>query len=291
MTGVLPDTDLSSRRLFDIVSVERGIAERARDPHRHRYYEVIWVRGGEGAHAVDFVDCPLEPGQVCIIAPGQIHQWHDNDFSGQILLFAQPLLDRETANRLKFGSGLAMRPDAPPVVALDEASLPDIQPLWQLLEREHESDRPDWHQVRPLLAALMAALAQIARRQTGLGLHRYGERIETLLKLVDRHFLEHRATAFYAGELGISAKRLNQITREVTGRTVLQTLHDRLLLEARRDLALTPRSVKAIGHRLGFEDASYFTRFFRTHTGGTPHAFRDAMRGLPQAALPFEERV
>ena len=287
MTGVLPEIDLSARRLFEIVKVDHGIPDR--DPHRHRYYEMVWVESGNGAHAVDFVDGPLTPGLVYVIAPGQIHQWHDNDFQGRILLFGQTLLDRDTANRLKFGSGLTMRPDTAPVMALDDAAASDIQPLWDLLEREHGSERPDWHQIRPLLAALMAALAQIARRQHELGLHRYAERIETLLKLVDRHFLEHRSTAFYAGELGISAKRLNQITRQVTGRTVLQTLHDRLLLEARRDLALTPRSVKAIGHRLGFEDASYFTRFFRTHTGDTPHAFRDTMRGLPQAALPFED--
>ncbi|MGI9415098.1 MAG: helix-turn-helix transcriptional regulator, partial [Hyphomicrobiales bacterium] len=178
-----------------------------------------------------------------------------------------------------------------PEVALDEATGADVRPLWDLLQRERRTEPPDWHQIRPLLAALMAAVARIARRQNGLGLYRYAERIEALLKLVDRHFLEHRSTAFYAAELGISAKRLNQIARQVMGRTVLQTLHDRLLLEARRDLALTPRSVKAIGHRLGFEDASYFTRFFRTHTGDTPHAFRDAMRGLPQAALPFGDAI
>ena len=291
MTGVLPEIDLGARRLFEIVSVDHGIPEWVRDPHRHRYYELVWVRSGEGVHEIDFVDCQLAPDLLYVIAPGQIHQWHDHDFAGHVLLFAQALLDRDTSHRLKFGSGLTMRPDTPPVISLDAASVTDIQPLWDLLKREYGSDRPDWHQVKPLLAALVAALAQIARRQMGLGLHRYAERIETLLRLVDKHFLEHRSTAFYAGELGISAKRLNQITRQVTGRTVLQTLHDRLLLEARRDLALTPRSVKAIGHRLGFEDASYFTRFFRTHTGDTPHAFRDAMRGLPQAALPFKESI
>ncbi|MGI9413699.1 MAG: AraC family ligand binding domain-containing protein, partial [Hyphomicrobiales bacterium] len=222
MTGDLPEIDLGAKRLFEIVRIEHGVAGRDRDPHRHRYYELIWVESGGGTHAVDFIDCPIAPDRLHVIAPNQVHQWHDNDFRGWMLLFGQALLDRDATGRLKFGSGLYMRPDAPPEVALDEATGADVRPLWDLLQRERRTEPPDWHQIRPLLAALMAAVARIARRQNGLGLYRYAERIEALLKLVDRHFLEHRSTAFYAAELGISAKRLNQIARQVMGRTVLQ---------------------------------------------------------------------
>ena len=62
MTGVLPEIDLSARRLFEIVKVDHGIPER--DPHRHRYYEMVWVESGDGTHAVDFVDGPLAPNLV-----------------------------------------------------------------------------------------------------------------------------------------------------------------------------------------------------------------------------------
>jgi AraC family transcriptional regulator, transcriptional activator of pobA len=49
------------------------------------------------------------------------------------------------------------------------------------------------------------------------------------------------------------------------------------VLEAKRQLAYSQRSVKEICYELGFEDPAYFSRFFRNHTGYAPHDFRDAM--------------
>ena len=50
--------------------------------------------------------------------------------------------------------------------------------------------------------------------------------------------------------------------------------HDRLQLEAERDLVYTALDVKAIADTLGFSDAAYFSRFFAKRTGLNPSAFR-----------------
>ena len=54
-------------------------------------------------------------------------------------------------------------------------------------------------------------------------------------------------------------------------------VHDRLVLEAKRQLAFSNRNVKEICYELGFEDPAYFSRFFRNHTGTSPHEFREIM--------------
>ncbi|MNF13714.1 Transcriptional activator NphR [compost metagenome] len=51
-------------------------------------------------------------------------------------------------------------------------------------------------------------------------------------------------------------------------------LHQRLLLEANRNLIYTSLTVNQISELLGFSEPAYFTRFFKRLTGITPGAFR-----------------
>lgn len=62
------------------------------------------------------------------------------------------------------------------------------------------------------------------------------------------------------------------------GRSALEVVHDRLLLEAKRDLIYTSMTVKEVSNALCFSDPAYFTRFFARNAGLSPTAFRDARR-------------
>jgi AraC family transcriptional activator of pobA len=60
----------------------------------------------------------------------------------------------------------------------------------------------------------------------------------------------------------------------LTGRSPMQLVHSRLLLEAKRELHYTDNQVSKISIGLGFDDAAYFTRFFTSRVGISPRAFR-----------------
>ncbi|HRW99910.1 MAG TPA: AraC family transcriptional regulator [Cyclobacteriaceae bacterium] len=51
-----------------------------------------------------------------------------------------------------------------------------------------------------------------------------------------------------------------------------------MLLEAKRYLLATSNQVNQIAFQLGYEDVSYFIRFFKKLTGNTPEAFRKNFR-------------
>jgi AraC family transcriptional activator of pobA len=81
-----------------------------------------------------------------------------------------------------------------------------------------------------------------------------------------------------SAELGITSTQLNRLCRSTLGRPALGVLHDRLILEAQRQLAYTRQSVKRIALDLGFTDAGYFSRFFQRHCGLSPSDWRDTTR-------------
>ena len=77
-------------RLFEGLSVEQ-----AREPHRHDYHELIWVRSGEGEHLIDGDPVPVRPGAVTVIGRGRVHVFRRaRDLNGALLRFLDVALDR-----------------------------------------------------------------------------------------------------------------------------------------------------------------------------------------------------
>ncbi|MFD5825136.1 helix-turn-helix transcriptional regulator, partial [Lentzea sp. NPDC060358] len=91
---------------------------------------------------------------------------------------------------------------------------------------------------------------------------------------LERAFTRSRNAAEYAAAIGYSARSLNRICLAATGRTAKALIDARVALEAKRLLAHTDLSSAAIGHRLGFSEATNFTKFFLRETGTSPGAFR-----------------
>ncbi len=72
----------------------------------------------------------------------------------------------------------------------------------------------------------------------------------------------------------MTSAHLNTLCRRLAGRSALQLLHERLLLEAKRQLTYTNMTIGQVADTLGFSEPAYFTRFFKRHTGFSPKAFR-----------------
>lgn len=107
-------------------------------------------------------------------------------------------------------------------------------------------------------------------------------RFETITKgfknLLEKHFKDVKRPADYAGQLHISTSYLNECVKATTGRSVSSHIQQRVILEAKRLLYHSARSVKEIADELGFDDYSYFTRLFTKVVGVTPVTFRGINR-------------
>ena len=95
-------------------------------------------------------------------------------------------------------------------------------------------------------------------------------RIERFRQLVEAHYREHRDLDFYADALGLTRRSLSRLTADRLGCSPITVLHRRLATEARRLLRYTGASAAQISTELGFEDPSYFSRFYLRMTGNRP---------------------
>jgi AraC-like DNA-binding protein len=100
------------------------------------------------------------------------------------------------------------------------------------------------------------------------------KRVYEFMMLLEENYWQERNADYYAGVLGISTKRLNQVLKEKLDKTGMQLIHDRIILEAKRQIIHSENSLKEIAYELGFTDRPYFSRFFKKQTGKTPEEFQ-----------------
>ncbi|RST04413.1 AraC family transcriptional regulator [Streptomyces sp. WAC07149] len=252
-----------------------GPLSRAAFPHRHTFYEIVHVTGGSGAHVLDLVRRPVEPPQLCVITPGQVHHWDGAEgLTGHVVLFNEDFLlpHADDAAALR---ALAGRPGHP---AGDQAE--PIASLLADMGGEYRELRPGYQNV--LRACLHILIARASRTGTGAppdapapARDRAAELAAAFGRLLCEAGGTGRPVGWYARELGVSAGHFQTLVRRATGRSPGSLIREQQTLEAKRLLSGTNLAVRQVSNLAGFSDPAYFCRFFRRETGMSPGEFRN----------------
>jgi len=95
---------------------------------------------------------------------------------------------------------------------------------------------------------------------------------------VEERYSERVSLRDVARAVNLSPGHLTTVVRRKTGRTVVEWIAERRLAQARRLLVETDLAVEEVGHRVGYNDPTYFVKSFRRAHGTTPLGWRHAGR-------------
>lgn len=144
-------------------------------------------------------------------------------------------------------------------------------------EEFHDRDDIQGNMLRMLLVRLIITITRMAREKYLPDGEKTDSRFDLLRQfnlLVERHFRAEHEVQFYAAALYKSPKTLANTFARFHTVSPLQIIHQRLILEAKRLLYYTGKSIKEISADLGFEDAAHFTKFFKNHLKMSPSDFK-----------------
>ncbi|MEJ7559168.1 MAG: AraC family transcriptional regulator [Pedobacter sp.] len=109
-------------------------------------------------------------------------------------------------------------------------------------------------------------------------LPRYALITKSFRLLLEKNYRQLKRAGDYADHLNISVPYLNECISVSTGHSVSKNIHNRIILEAKRMLYYTDKSVKEISYDLGYDDYIYFTKLFKKIAGMSGLAFRNKNR-------------
>lgn len=94
-------------------------------------------------------------------------------------------------------------------------------------------------------------------------------------KLLETYFKTEKELSFYSDKLNITNSTLSKAVKKEFAKTPTQLINERIILESKKLLHLTYRSVKEIASELGFADEFYFSRYFKKSVGCSPKNYRE----------------
>ncbi|MGW8395600.1 helix-turn-helix domain-containing protein [Streptomyces lydicus] len=264
----------------------RGRADACRlsTPHRPGFHHLLLLERGRLVHSVDFRAHPLAPGDLLWSRPGQVQHFGDlAGAEGRLVLFESGFLDPATAAAARIEDWYG-----PPVRHLEGAAGRRLEEAMRQLHREFGAlgglPLPVHLDVlRHLLAVLVLRAAHPGgAADDGAEGCAASATFLRFRDAVERDFARSRRVADYARALGYAPRTLSRATEAQAGVGAKEFIDRRVELEAKRLLAHGDRSAAGIAGRLGFADATNFSKFFQRRTGSTPIAFRVAVRGGAQ---------
>ncbi|MGH1516431.1 AraC family transcriptional regulator [Chryseobacterium sp. JK1] len=244
--------------------------------HRDSGYTFIIQEEGTTSIEIDFQTYDLQASSIIFIHPDQVHR---------LIAFNQALISTWIVTKENLRpEHLNLLEDLVPItpLTLDETSQSLLSEAFHLCMRISERKSTQlYHTVLKESCNTLVTLfaSQYVSQNKSAGLH---SRFEIITKefrnVLEANFRKTSSPSEYASFLHISTSYLNECVKATTGKSVTFHIQQRIILEAKRMLFHSSKSVKEIAGDLGYDDYSYFIRLFVKVAGLTPAAFRELNR-------------
>lgn len=267
---------------FEMGRVEENV-ERfsfASTPHRHDCFFFMLVTRGSGIHKIDTIEYNVKPFATYLMLPGQVHGWSfSKDIAGYYIYFTLEFYNSYARERHieKFPYLRVYTPDT--YVQFDPVKDAHLPAMLEAMYDEFTQKRVGWDDfLRNCLDILLILITRKSTSATTIkGTTTTVNHIRKLQILIEEHFTKLKLPSEYAKLMNMTPKHLNALCKGALNKTFTDLIQERLLLEAKRYLVYTDKSIKQISKILGFNDLSYFMRFFKKHMNQTPDQFRKSV--------------
>ncbi|GAA5060577.1 helix-turn-helix domain-containing protein [Erythrobacter westpacificensis] len=236
--------------------------------HRHpALFQVLFLKEGMAEIVLDRTASSVEAPALVIVPAGRTHGFRFSDRADGLVMTGR----KAFLGLLGAGDPLhRVMNEAQVVLPTADAAERLAGLAVQLLSCEVIAADANRTALRANLAEAWLRLVVTARDVTG----EEASLCDRFIALVERHCHEHWTVQTYACGLGCTPRTLARATRETLELSPLEYVNRRLASEARRLLNFTNANVAQVADALGFEDPSYFSRFYLRMTGRRPSAER-----------------
>lgn len=252
---------------------------------RLHYYSLIWIESGSGQVKADFSTYDFLPNTLFAFVPYQPFMISGSeDFKGTVIHFHPDFFCIHKHHAEVACNGILFNNIyQPPYVTLDTAAEQTFTMLTSQIRAE--MNNPALAQYDLLVSYLKIILITASRLKaeqhqkanSSLADSKEPFILQNLKEAIEKDFKTKHSAGEYAEALNVSAKALAKITKSHFNKTISDLIAERIIIEAKRELYLTNKTVKEIAYGLGYQDEYYFSRFFKTNAAVSPQMYRETV--------------
>jgi AraC family transcriptional regulator, transcriptional activator of pobA len=270
----------TSQTEFEIVRFDEMEEPNVDDVHKHTFYEILWTEEGVSRQVIDYKEYEVLPNSLFFISPNQVHEFEEwKPLKGGTILFTEDffLLNHNNKDQL-FELSFLDNLEVNPCVQFSNKDFSYIMQTINLIDVE--SKRNDRSQT--IIQSLLHILLEQVQRSLDSDINKVVSKKHLVLfkkfkNLLEMNYLENKSASFFSDRLNVTTHHLNFISKNVTGKTASEVIRARSILEAKRMLTFTDKTVSEISFELNYSDSSYFAKAFKLETNRTPIAFKNEM--------------
>lgn len=252
---------------------------------RNNYYSLIWVQKGRGKLQADFSQYSFEGNTLFSFSPYQPFQFELQDPADCIVINFHPdfFCIHKHQKEVACNGVLFNNIYDPPLLPIDPITTGKFDMIINQLKEEMQE--PALAQYELLISYLKIFLITASRLKTEqqseiLALQVGNEEpfiLQNLKNYIDTHYKTKHSASDYAEMLAMTPKALTKLTKTHYSKTLTELISERIIIEAKRELYLTNKTVKEIAYDLGYNDEYYFSRFFKKNAEVSPQIYRETV--------------
>jgi AraC family transcriptional regulator, transcriptional activator of pobA len=251
---------------------------------RNNYYSLIWITEGSGKVKADFAEYDFGKDSLFAFSPYQPFMFSGAKIKGTALYFHPDFFCiHKHQTEVACNGVLFNNIYQPPFTFIDESSKDILNLLLGQMKAEMKNAALAQYEI--LISYLKIFLITSSRLKT----LQQPESVELIADMkepfilqnlkdaIEKDFKKKHSASEYAEMLNISAKALAKITKNYFNKTITELISERIIIEAKRELYLTQKTIKEIAYELGYDDEHYFSRFFKTNAEVSPQFYRETV--------------
>ena len=241
-------------------------------------YKIVWCKDNAATIQIDGYELSLEQDQVIFCTPLNVMQVGLDTRGLVAFVFNKEFFCIQTHDEQVSCNGFLFFGSAQPqIVQLSEKEKRHFSTLLHFFEEDLSiKDQLQGEMLRSLLKRLLILSTRMVKKEV-LQPDITNAQLDTIRQynlLVEKHFREKHQVRDYADLLYKSPKTLSNLFHKYGGKTPLAIIHERILLEARRLLLYSDKTMEEIAFLLGYQDPGHFSKFFKKHEGLSPTIFK-----------------
>ncbi len=249
---------------------------------RLSYYSVVFLTEGRARLHADLAEYEVAAGNMMFFSPYQPFMLREaENIDGTVLHFHSDFFCIHQHQREVACNGVLFNTIyEEPLIRL---SISEGQEFSRLLEEmKPEIIRNGAARQELLVSYLKIFLIKASRLKMGAATqltdHRPQAAIAQQLRdAIEENYRTMHSPGEYAALLHVTPKVLATAARTYFSKTLTALISERIIIEAKRELYLSSKTVKEIAYVLGFEDEFYFSRWFKNNSDVSPQLFRETV--------------